>query len=163
MRALRLISLLAGMAISLTACVSYAPSADLGGQSRASVIQKLGQPEREYLVDGKKKLQFPRGPGGSHTYFVYLDNEDQVLGWEQVLTEERFNQIAPGMTKDQVIDLIGVSKITHGLARERGEVWHYRYWNIGCSSFVVEFTKEAIVRSAGYRIRGGRFCKYVGQ
>jgi hypothetical protein len=163
MRALRLISLLAGMAISLTACVSYGPSADLRGQSRASVIQKLGQPEREYLVDGKKKLQFPRGPGGSHTYFVYLDNEDQVLSWEQVLTEERFNQIAPGMTKDQVIDLIGVSKITYQLARERGEVWHYRYWNTGCSSFVVEFTKEATVRSASYRIRGGRLCKYVGQ
>ena len=59
MRALRLISLLAGIAISLTACVSYAPSADLRGQSRASVLQKLGQPEREYLGDGKKKLQFP--------------------------------------------------------------------------------------------------------
>ncbi len=163
MRVIRLISLFAGIAISLTSCVSYAPSADLRGQSRVSVLQKLGQPEREYLADGKKKLQFPRGPGGSHTYFVYLDNEDQVLGWEQVLTEERFNQVAPGMTKDQVIDLIGVSKITHRLARERGEVWHYRYWNTGCSSFVVEFTKEAAVRSAGYRIRGGRLCKYVGQ
>ncbi len=68
--AIRLISLFAGLAVSLTACVSYAPSADLRGQSRVSVLQKLGQPEREYLVDGKKKLQFPRGPGGSHTYFV---------------------------------------------------------------------------------------------
>jgi hypothetical protein len=35
-----------------------------------SVIQKLGQLDREYLADGKKKLQFPCGPGGSHTYFV---------------------------------------------------------------------------------------------
>jgi hypothetical protein len=70
MRALRLISLLAGITISLTACVSYAPRTDLRGQSKASVIQKLGQPEREYRADCKKKLQFPRGPGGGHTYFV---------------------------------------------------------------------------------------------
>ena len=147
----------------VSACAGYAPSADTVGQPREALIQKLGQPEREYAVDGKRKLQFPRGPGGSHTYFVYLDDEDRVVDWEQVLTEARFNQILPGMTKDQVIDLIGISRITHGLARERGYVWHYRYWNTGCSSFVVEFALDDVVRSAGYRIRGGRLCKYVGQ
>lgn len=145
------------------ACAGYTPSKDMVGQRREALIQQLGQPERETNVDGKKKLQFPRGPGGSHTYFVYLDDEDRVVGWEQVLTEARFNQIKPGMTKDQVIDLIGISRITHGLARERGYVWHYRYWNTGCSSFVVEFALDDVVRSAGYRIRGGRLCKYVGQ
>jgi len=107
-------------AVTVTACAGYAPSAKLVGQDRMSVIQTLGQPEREYVVDGKKKLHFPRGPAGSHTYFVYLDDEDRVTGWEQVLTEERFKQIVPDMTKGEVIDLIGVSKITHGLARERG-------------------------------------------
>jgi hypothetical protein len=163
MRPLRLAFLLAFMAINLAACAGYAPSADLVGQSKASVLQKLGQPEREYEAGGRKKLQFPRGPYGSHTYFVYLDNEDKVLGWEQVLTEERFNQIVPGMTQAQVIDLIGISKITNGLARERGEVWHYRFWNIRCASFVIEFTAEGVVRNAGYRIRGNRQCKYVGQ
>ena len=148
---------------TVSACAGYAPSADMVGQRREALIQQLGQPERETIADGKKKLQFPRGPGGSHTYFVYLNNEDRVADWEQVLTEARFNQIVPGMTKDQVVDLIGISRITHGLARERGYVWHYRYWNTGCSSFVVEFALDDVVRSAGYRIRGGRFCKYVGQ
>jgi hypothetical protein len=70
MCAIRLTSLLAGIAISLTACVSDAPSTDLRGQARATLIQKLGQLEREYRAGGQKKLQFPRGPGGSHTYFV---------------------------------------------------------------------------------------------
>ena len=148
---------------TISACAGYAPSAEMIGQRRAALIQQLGQPERETTADGKKKLQFPRGPSGSHTYFVYLNDEDRVLAWEQVLTEERFNQIVTGMTKDQVIDLIGISRITHGLARERGYVWHYRYWNTGCASFVIEFAPDDIVRSAGYRIRGGRLCKHVGQ
>jgi hypothetical protein len=57
MCAIRLTSLLAGIAISLTACVSDVPSTDLRGQARAaSVLQKLGQPERKYSADGKKKL-----------------------------------------------------------------------------------------------------------
>jgi len=147
---------------TVAGCAGYAPNAALIGQDRGAVIQTLGQPEREYAVDGKKKLHFPRSPAGSHTYFVYLDEEDRVTRWEQVLTEERFGQIAPNMTKEQVIDLIGISKITHGLARQRGHVWHYRYFNHQCKSFAVEFTKEDIVRSAGYITRGGRKCNYVG-
>jgi hypothetical protein len=150
------------VATLVSGCSGYAPNAKIVGQTKAFVIQTLGQPERENLVDGNKQLQFPRGPLGSHTYFVYLDAEERATGWEQVLTEARFNQITPGMTKEQVIDLIGISKITNGLARERGYVWHYRYFNQQCKSFVIEFTKEDIVRGAGYITRGGRKCNYVG-
>ena len=109
-----------------------------------------------------KVLHFPRGPAGSHTYFVYLDDNDRVLRWEQVLTEDRFNSIQPGMTKDQIIQILGVTKIIHGLARNRGSVWHYRYETPHCKSFVIEFTPEDIIRSTEYRIRSGRRCKYVG-
>ncbi len=162
-RALLLTVLALCITAIVSACAGYAPSNNLVGQHRDSVTQTLGQPEREYVVDGKKKLHFPRGPAGSHTYFVFLNDEDKVVGWEQVLTEERFNQIVPGMSKEQVIDLIGISRITNVLARQRGYVWHYRYWNTQCASFVIEFTPEDTVRSADYRIRGGRQCLYVGQ
>jgi hypothetical protein len=123
----------------------------------------MGKPEREYAAEGLQKLHYPRGPKGSHTYFVYLDNLDKVIKWEQMLTESHFTAVQPGMTSEQVIDAIGVTKITHGLARGRGYVWHYRYHNEQCKSFVIEFTSEDIVRSAGYRIRSGRRCKFVGQ
>lgn len=150
------------LAASLAGCASYAPRADLPGQNRASLIAQMGPPERESAADGLKKLHYPRGPAGSHTYFVYLDDNDQVVRWEQVLKEERFNLIRPGMTPDDVIELIGVTRITNGLARDRGYVWHYRYESPFCKSFVIEFTAEDVVRSAGYRIRSGRRCKYVG-
>jgi len=162
MRAAAIVFFMLWVAITATGCAGYAPSAKLIGEPREALIQTLGQPERENVIEGKKTLHFPRSPAGSHTYFVYLDDEDRVTGWEQVLTEVRFNQVTPGMTKDQVIDLIGVSRITHGLARDRGYVWHYRYFNQQCKSFVIEFAKEDIVRNADYRIRGGRRCNYVG-
>jgi hypothetical protein len=156
------IPLTIGLSVIICGCAGYAPSPDLVGQQSSALTQVLGQPERESIVDGKKRLHFPRGPAGSHTYFVYLDDEDRVLGWEQVLTEERFAQVAPGMTKEQVIELIGISKITHGLGRQRGFVWHYRYFNHQCKSFVIEFTLQNIVRSAGYITRSARRCNYVG-
>lgn len=109
-----------------------------------------------------KKLHFVRGPGGWDTYFVYLDDTDRVVRWEQVLTEERFDTIRSGMTQEQVIDAIGISKITNGLGRNRGYVWHYRYKTTQCRSFVVEFTPEDVVRSAGYLFRA-RQCRYVGR
>jgi len=146
----------------LAGCAGYRPPADLIGQSRADLISRMGQPEREYPSPAGQKLHYPRGPAGSHTYFVYLDSSDRVIRWEQVLTEERFGTIRPGMTRDQVIDVLGIAKITNGLGRNRGYVWHYRYDTPHCQSFVIEFTQEDVVRSAGYRLRSGRRCKYVG-
>jgi hypothetical protein len=122
----------------------------------------MGQPEREYPSPEGQKLQYPRGPAGSHTYFIYLDSSNRVVRWEQVLTEEKFGTIRPGMTKDQVIDILGATTNTNGLARNRGYVWHYRYDTPLCQSFVIEFTQEDIVRSSGIRVRSGRRCKYVG-
>jgi hypothetical protein len=150
------------IAVSLTACASHNPNASLVGQHIESVIKTLGKPDREFAFKANKVLHFPRGPSGSHTFFVYLDKDSRVVSWEQVLTEERFDQIHPGMTQEQVVDLIGASSITHGLARGRGYVWHYRYFNYQCKSFIIEFTPDAIVRSADYRTRSGRRCKYVG-
>lgn len=157
---IRLLTLLASIAVS--SCAGYAPSKTSIGQDRATLIASMGQPERIQTADGFEVLHYPRGPSGSHTYFVSIDDNGRVTKWEQVLTEERFNTISPGMTNEQVIGILGITKITHGLARNRGYVWHYRYATPHCKSFVIEFTPDSTVRSAGYRIRSGRFCKYVG-
>jgi hypothetical protein len=143
-------------------CANYSPQKNIVGKSRVDLIGQMGEPEREYEWQEFQKLHYPRGPAGSHTYFIYLDRNNRVARWEQVLKEEHFNAVQPGMTKDQVIDLIGVTKITNGLARDRGYLWHYRYETPFCSSFVIEFTAEDTVRSTFYRMRSGRTCKYVG-
>ncbi|MCE2867117.1 MAG: hypothetical protein LW805_07155 [Oxalobacteraceae bacterium] len=150
------------LTLVLTGCANYAPSSDLVGASRDVLTTRMGQPEREVSKQGYKELHFPRGPAGSHTYFVRIDENDRVLGWDQVLTESQFSRITPGMTEQQVIDTIGITKIVHGLALSRGYVWHYRFETTQCKSFVIEFTPENLVRDAGYRIRSGRRCKQVG-
>lgn len=146
----------------LSGCASRLTYDGLVGQSRASLIERMGAPTREYATQGLKKLHYNEGFGSSHTYFFYLDSNDRVIQWEQVRTEERFNQIKPGMKKDEVIDLLGDPTVTNGLARDRGSVWHYRYETPFCKSFVIEFTDEDEVRSSGYRIRSGRTCKAIG-
>jgi hypothetical protein len=146
----------------LSGCAGYSPSRDIVGQDKSVLVANMGQPEREYEVDGLTVLHYPRGPAGSHTYFVYLDKDRRVVKSEQVLTEERFNAIRSGMTKDQVISIVGVTKITMGLSRQRGHVWFYRYENASCKSFMIEFAPDDIVRSTYYRMSMGRRCKHVG-
>ncbi len=134
----------------LTGCASYAPNSSIMGLSREQVIARLGSPDPDIPGQNPGRLDFPRGPMGKHTYFVYFNDQGKVIRFEQVLTEERFSQIVPGLSTEDVIQRIGISRSTFGLARNRGFVWSYRYENPFCQWFQVEFTIEGTVRSAGF-------------
>ena len=144
------------------ACAGYEPRNDLIGQDRDALIAQMGSPEQEYSWQGLQKLHYPRGPAGWHTYFVYLDKDNKIARWEQVLTEDRFDGIKAGMSLDQVIDAVGITRIRTQLAGDRGYIWHYRYLNTQCRSFAIEFTGDHIVRGTLYIHRSGRRCNYVG-
>lgn len=134
----------------LTACSSYAPPANLTGLHRDDVLDRMGSPDRVRQLAVGSRLEFPRGPMGHHTWFVYLDAAGKATRAEQVLIEPNFNQIMPEMTQDEVLQRLGRPSETQGLGRSRGVVWSYRYENPFCQWFQVEISKEEKVRSAGY-------------
>lgn len=134
----------------LTACGSYAPPANLTGVDRAVLLARMGQPDRVRQTATGSRLEFPRGPMGHHTWFVYLDAAGHATRTEQVLTEPNFNQITPGMAQDEVRQRLGRPSETQTLGRSRGVVWSYRYENHFCQWFQVEISQEQVVRSTGY-------------
>ncbi len=135
----------------LTACSSYAPRADLTGVTQQQLIARLGAPETQRtLADGKVLLEFPTGPYGKQTWFVTVDGGGKVLSSEQVLTETNFLQINPGMSQQEVRNILGQPGEVQSLARGRGVVWSYRYENSFCQWFQVEIAADQKVRSAGY-------------
>ena len=136
-------------ALLLSACANYGPSDELIGLNRNSVLEKLGPPTNTRPIDSGMVLEYARGPYGRHTYFLILNTDGKVVRWEQVLQEKNFNQIRPGMTKDQVRSLIGQSFSIFELGRSRGEVWSYRYETPFCVWFQIEFDQQGTVRSAG--------------
>ena len=148
--------------VVLSSCVRYAPNNDFIGLKRERLIEIVGQPDLEYESKGFRKLHFVRGPYGQETYLISIDGEDVVEKIEQVLTEENFSLIRKGMNKTEVIDIIGPTKIKSKTARNRTELWHYRYKTYECKSFIIEFSSFGLVDSSGYFYRGGRQCKYVG-
>lgn len=136
--------------LMLTACSSYSPPADLNHISRDALVARMGQPDTERQSATGSRLEFPRGPMGHHTWFVYLDATGRATHAEQVLTESNFNQIVAGMTQDEVRQRLGRPSETQGLGRSRGVVWNYRYENQFCQWFQVEIAQDAKVRSTGY-------------
>lgn len=143
------IGLLAGLSL-LAACSGYAPSADPTGMTADQVTARMGPPETRRTVDGGTRLEYPRGPFGLHTWFVYLDATGRVVRSEQVLTERHFTQINPGMSQDDVRYALGRPGEVYVLGRSRGVVWNYRYENPFCRWFQVEISQDRQVRSAGY-------------
>lgn len=140
---------LAGVSL-LSACSSYGPPGDLAGATRETIVARMGPPDVQRTVEGGTRLEYPRGPYGRHTYFVYLDADGRATRSEQVLTEARFNQITPGMTQDALLLALGRPSEVWRLGRNWGTVWNYRYENNFCLWFQIEVTQEQTVRSAGY-------------
>ncbi len=135
----------------LTACGSYAPPANLAGASQDQIVARMGPPDMQrQLGDGTSRLEYPTGPRGLHTWFVYLDASGRAARMEQVLTEKNFNRIRPDMDQAQVRELLGRPNGAFQLARSRGEVWNYRFEGPFCQWFQIEISKEQKVRSAGY-------------
>lgn len=134
----------------LTACSGYAPPANVNSLTQDQLVAQMGQPDKVRPIASGTRLEFPRGPMGHHTWFVDVAPDGKILKSEQVLTEDNFNRITPGLSQQEVRDILGRASHIQGLGRARGEVWSYRYENQFCQWFQVEISKEQTVRSTGY-------------
>ena len=135
----------------LAACSSYAPPKDLSGLTPNQLIKRMGPPQvQRTLADGAVRLEYPTGPYGKQTWFVDFDAGGHAIRSEQVLTENNFNQITPGMTQTEVRQRLGEPGEVRSLARSRGVDWAYRFENSFCQWFQVEIAIDETVRSAGY-------------
>lgn len=135
----------------VTACSSLAPPTDMAGASQEELVARMGAPETERTVaDGGRLLEFPTGPYGKKTWFVTLDAAGRVVRAEQVLTESNFLRINPGMSQQDVHNILGRPGQVQPLGRGRGMIWQYRYENPFCQWFQIEIATDQTVRSAGY-------------
>ncbi len=145
---------LTGLVTLLTGCAvgQYGPSQDILGVSKEQLSERMGKPTGEWATAQGNIVEYARGPYGKHTFFIVLDAQQKVVQSSQVLTLENFEKITPGMTAEEVRRLIGRSFEVASLARDRGEVWSYRFESVFCEWFQIEFSKEMRVRSKGMGI-----------
>lgn len=139
-------------ALLLAACVAHGPG-DLGvGATEQDVLARMGAPTgRHTLPDGQTRLEYARGPFGRETYMIDIDATGRVTRVRQVLGEQQFAAMVPGMTREEVLREFGRPAEARRVGFVGREVWSWRYPTNDCLWFRVTFGPD------GRTIEGGGY------
>jgi outer membrane protein assembly factor BamE (lipoprotein component of BamABCDE complex) len=98
-----------------------------GVSTEAEVRMVMGQPDTVWEEDGRRILEYPKGPEGVRTWMFGIDRNGKLADYRQVLTDENFARIRPGMTRDEVRRLLGRPRTVVPFKLKNEEVWDWRY------------------------------------
>lgn len=119
------------LALLQAACASYSGSGLISGESGVDeVLRVMGEPRMQWTnTDGTRRLAYPRGPMGVHTYMVLIGADGKLQRIENVLDPQTFRRIEPGMSKGQVLRELGPPEPSWTVYfKARDElVWEWRY------------------------------------
>jgi hypothetical protein len=119
------------VAAVVAAGCAFVPGANLqpGLSREADVRTALGPSGYEWSEsDGSRGLAFPRGPLGTQTFIARLDAGGALRSLEQVLDEDHFRRVRPGMTtSEELLRLIGPPWRRMEFPRKEQVAWDYRF------------------------------------
>jgi hypothetical protein len=99
-----------------------------GVDSEARVRAVMGEPAMKLAnADGTTFLAYPHGPQGYDTFMARLASSGQLVSIDQVLDTKHFNAIVPGMSKDEVLRIIGPPRLEQPFPRQGELAWDYRF------------------------------------
>lgn len=136
-------------ALALAGCASYDGYNLTPGTSRDEVVRTMGPPAMELPnPDGTHELVYPRGPMGTQTFMADIGRDEQLRSIRQVLTDDMFDgRITRGLTRDDVLRLIGPPGDRMYFPLKQQDSWEYRYkdtWGY-IAFFSVDFDREGRV------------------
>lgn len=137
------------VAIAAAGCAALGERALTPGVSTEEQLRRaMGAPAVEFAhADGSRTLAYPSGPMGTQTYMADLAPNGTVRAVRPVLKEEVFQSVQPGMTRDEVLRLIGPPGDSMAFPRRRQVSWEYNFrdaWGYR-ALFFVDFDDRGIV------------------
>ena len=149
------IAVVAG-ALAAAGCAGISASSLQPGVSTLPEIEAaLGAPAMVWKnPDGSAQLAYPFGPSGTQTFMVFVGADGKFQRITGVLNETQFRLVQPGMTKEQVLRILGPSGSlwTQTFPRTNTLAWTWLYCAPGNfqNYFNVMFdTDTGLVRSTG--------------
>jgi hypothetical protein len=126
------------LAALIGGCASIAPGMAPLGTPIAQVRQAWVSPTGEYpLPGGGTRLEFSQGSFGRQTHMLDFDAKGVLVASEQVLTEDNFATIVPGMASREVRMRLGRPAQVFNVGWQNLQVWNYRYAGGDCVWFQV--------------------------
>ncbi len=140
----------------LAACAGYSGSNLKPGVSTlAEVVASMGEPAMTWKdPDGSEQLAYPRGPAGTQTFMVHVAPDGKLQRIDKVLNAAHFARVQAGMSKDQVLRILGPSGSmwTQSYSRSNELAWSWLFcndWNVQEFFDVMFDASTGIVRSTG--------------
>src|SRR5258708_10129102 len=99
--ALRRAAALLSVSFLAAGCANF--SASSPGDSAPTVEARVGAPGSVWKnADGSEVWEYPSGPSGVQTFMIDIGPDRTVRAVRQVLMEEYFSKVVPGMSRDEV-------------------------------------------------------------
>jgi outer membrane protein assembly factor BamE (lipoprotein component of BamABCDE complex) len=128
--------------VCLWGCAVISPVKN--GMDEMQVQARMGKPDTvRKNSDGSETWEYPLGPAGRQTYMVTVGSDHAVKDVRQVLSDEYFAQVRPGMSRDQVRRLLGKPGDVSVFTARDEEVWSWRYQQQNPMFFNVMFDRSA--------------------
>jgi outer membrane protein assembly factor BamE (lipoprotein component of BamABCDE complex) len=123
-----------------------------GISTAREVRERMGQPTSEWReTDGSVVWEYPRTPNGIVNYMVVIGPDEVLREIRQVLTEENFARVRPGMSQEEIRRLLGkpANIMTFPLKQETVWDWKIRAESGGDVFFNVHFDPSGrVVRTS---------------
>jgi len=130
------------LAVSLVGCAAFSPVKN--GMDEMQVEARMGKPDTvRKNSDGSETWEYPTGPLGRQTHMITVGSDHSVKDVRQVLSEEYFSKVVPGMSREEVRRLLGRPAETSVFPRRDEEVWTWRYAEPGPMLFHAVFDRSA--------------------
>jgi hypothetical protein len=150
---LRRVAVAAVCAAALSGCAGPGLTPLASGLSEAEVTQRWGAPTGRYALPSGSRLEYALGPAGTETWMVDLDAQGRTRAWRQVLDWQNLQQVQgtlPGLSRDQVLVLLGRPSDVRGGGRQGGEVWSWRHDSPFCLWLQASVGEDGVLRDAGF-------------
>ncbi len=97
--------------VFMAACAGYSGSnLKPGISTMPEIVASMGEPAMVWKnPDGSEQLAYPRGPAGTQTFMVYVGPDGKLQRIEGVLDMAHFAKVQEGISKEQVLRIIGPS------------------------------------------------------
>lgn len=121
--------LIVPIALVAAGCASYSGSGLRAGEAtEEQVVATMGRPAMTLPnEDGGRRLVYPRGPLGTQTYMADVGREGRLVAISQALGDGVFNAIQPGMSREEVLHLIGPPGQGMRFPLSDRYAWDWRY------------------------------------
>lgn len=119
--------------VALGGCAGYGGGLVPGQASADDVLRTMGTPALQWTdADGSRQFAYPHGPMGVHTFMVFIGPDNRLQRIDNVLDEDGFAQIRPGMDKAQVLRALGPPEPAWTVYfKARDELaWEWRYCDV---------------------------------